>query len=194
VTESDWAEQLAEAERAGAAWLLLSPIHATGLEAEPYLADVEVAHRLRSDTVGDPVAAPVVRAVTGILRADGAPLGSGSVTLDLESLAVDAVIQATRARPPLVYVAREGGGYSAGIGERWEVTAGVIRSAVGTYRRFRWTPERTRFLLAHPERNASEIGEALGIPPVRVRAKRSELRKRDDVPLGKGGRPRKGNT
>jgi hypothetical protein len=195
VTDTDWVEQVAEARDAGATWLLISPIKVERLEAGPYLIDVEVMHRLRSDTVEHEDAAPIVHAVTGLVRADGESLGREPVTLDLGTVAVDAVIASIKAG--FLWVDVGGGDYRAGP-RAWPAISAVVASAVGRHRRFRWTVTRRQFLLDHwPEHNASELGAALGVPPSRVRAQLDQLRKQygnDRVPLGQTGRPRREDT
>jgi hypothetical protein len=199
VTDSEWADQVAEAQRAGAEWLLLSPIFVTGLEVGPFLVDVEVSHGLRSDTVGLDHSAPVVRAVTGLVRADGEPLGGKPVTLDLGDVAADAVIWASRRGR--VYVARGDGSYVTGFGETHHQAALATARALGSAAwrpRFKWTAERNGLLadLWKQGWTATRIGDALGhLPARKVRAQKAViadaygLESREE-----GGRPRKGNT
>jgi hypothetical protein len=188
----------------GDAWMFWSPVSAESLMVGDYTIDCIVDHRLRPIEAfegGTPTeeARPVVRRITRIERSDGEPLGAEEIRLDLNMVAIEAVVRNSHH----VYFRVPADGrsvYIASNTEPWRAAAQAVRLAAYWYGpRMKWssaiTEEMVRHwchIVDHGCGTAADLADALGTTARRVQTRLSELRKQGrDIPKGKSGRRRR---
>jgi hypothetical protein len=174
---------------------VLPPQFTTTVHVGDFLVDAEIRHALRPGSLHEEDY-PEVVTIHRLVRFDGEPLGAKAIRIDLRTVAVDAVIKASR----LVMVPNSDGVYGIG-GPTWRDAARLVRRLASDIGGFRWTPEKDEFLVDtwrhfHETGHGTQtdLADELGLDTKRISDRLRLLRKKwgeEKVPEGRRGRPRR---